>query len=141
MEKPEPAKSVSWAYTGGCLTWKLVHLLVHAVHSLQQVIHLGFDLAQLSSDGVQLLSLDCWQRGRVCASPGSGGRRQCCQDSLACEGHTSSPSPAGDGCAPSLTLYLPCRQLTSPGSLVGTKAVLDPRAHVGPPDLGRCTVD
>ena len=64
MEKPEPAKSVSWAYIGGCLTWKLVHLLVHAVHSLQQVIHLGFDLAQLSSDGVQLLSLDCWQRGQ-----------------------------------------------------------------------------
>lgn len=51
-----------------------------------------------------------------------------------------SPSPAAEGCAPSLTLYLG-GQLTVPGSLVGTEVALDPHAHMGPPDLDRHTVD
>lgn len=52
------------------------------------------------------------------------------------------PSPAGEGCAPSLTLYLlGGRQVAIPGALVATKAALGPYAHVGPPDLDRYTAD
>lgn len=37
----------------------LVPLLLHGLQTLQQAVHLGFDLAQLPPDGLQLLSLVC----------------------------------------------------------------------------------
>lgn len=43
----------------GGLTWKLVPLLLHELHVLQQAVHLGLDVAQLTPEAVQLLSLDC----------------------------------------------------------------------------------
>lgn len=51
------------------------------------------------------------------------------------------PSLVDEGCAPSLTLYLPWGQVAFAGGLVGTRAALDPHAHVGPPDLDRHVVD
>lgn len=51
------------------------------------------------------------------------------------------PSLAGEGCPPSLTLYLLSGQVALSGALVGTEAALDPQAHLGPPDLDRHTMD
>lgn len=50
-------------------------------------------------------------------------------------------SSAGEGCALSLTLYLPWGQVAIPGGLAGTEAAFDPRAQVGPLDLDRHVVD
>lgn len=49
-------------------------------------------------------------------------------------------SPAGEGCARSLTLYLGV-QLALPGGPVETEVALDPRAQVGPPDPDRHAVE
>ena len=130
----KPGACGVWPGPGlGGLTWKLVRLLLHEFHVLQQAVHLGLDVAQLTPEAVQLLSLDC-------------GRGQ----SALLLGPLSPPplprasqlptSPAGERCARSLTLYLG-GQLALSGGPVGTEAALDPRAQVGLPDPDRHAVE
>jgi hypothetical protein len=53
-----------WPGPIGYLTFRLVVLLIHVLKTLQQAVHLGFDLTQCPPDGVQLFSWDCWERGQ-----------------------------------------------------------------------------
>lgn len=106
---------------------------------------MGFDPTQLRSNGVQLLCLNCRERAQSwyptrprrqrAGMPGLPGLPSLLRTTQVL------PSPAGEGCALSLTLYLPWGLVAVPVGLVRTEAALDPHAHISPPDLDRHVVD